>query len=184
MDPISELLAEAKAAATALAGMPTPDKWRWATVTSAYPDEYRVRFDAQTTEHPVIAPEPCRPGDRVLCARMGRQTIISKVITRAWRYPTLLNGWDKGDGSHRELAYRRQGDLVFWRGVVYGGAGVNAICTVDQDCRPIDGLAAMNGGWGTENRNIRVAADGNVLLSNSSYSSSWTSFDGAYYSVV
>lgn len=184
MDHMREILSDAKAAADAVAGMPEPGKLVWGTVTDAYPDEYRVRFDTQTSSHPVIAPDPCRPGDRVLCTRMGRQTIITNVITRPWRYPQLFNGWQVS-GSHRQLAYRRQGDIVYWRGVVTAGNLEFLICRVDVDCRPMDSLAVMNGGWGIENRALRVATDGAIRLSTTgTVSSSWISFDGAYYSVV
>lgn len=184
MDYMTELLAEAKATAATMGATPDPGRMVWGTVTASFPDEYRVRFDTQTSDHPVIAPEACRPGDRVLCMRMGRQTVIMRVIHRPWRYPQLFNGWVNASG-HRALAYRRQGDLVFWRGVVNSGNMEFLICRVDEDCRPDDDLAMMHGGWGPENRALRVFNDGAIRLSTSgTFSSSWVSFDGAYYSVV
>lgn len=190
MDPITELLAEMRAATTNFNRQPEPDHYVWGTVVTAFPDPYTVRFDTQSTAHPVIAPDPCRPGDRVLCLRMGRQTIISQVITRPWRVPNLLNNWSTGSYTpgtgHRGVSYRRLGDTVQFRGVVNGSptGGLTAnILRVDTDCRP-SGLAVMSGGWGVENRDIRVETDGYVHLSAGSFSSTWTAFDGVSYSVV
>lgn len=102
--------------------------------------------------------------------------------TPAWIAPTLLNGWVNFGSGFNPAGYRKIGDVVSLRGLLTTGSTSVPMFNLPAGYRPAYTqifTTSASDGWAE----VRVGANGDVLLTAAANPAAWTALDGMQFSV-